>query len=537
MFFFDFMASGTESTASQRPRPEHVAVAHVQLRGVPDPMSLVRGLRSEATPWLLESALHEGRLGRHTLVGADPYALLTARGEALDLEVRRAVRPGWTPGHHAADGDPFEAARGLWPRVGCEGLPAETRLPFVGGAVAVFGYELAERIEAVGLEQVADLDTPDLVLLLVDRLISIDHARGEAHAVVTGFGGSAGEADEAAAAALRDWLGAVERAATPASVPESSAQSPVSGEGDARDLGPGRSGYALKVRSILGDIECGSVYEVNLTQRMSVPWRGDPLALYAALRRESPAPFAAHIELPDVCIVGSSPERFLRATADGHVESRPIKGTRPRGESEARDAELAEELVTSPKDRAENLMIVDLVRNDLGRVCTPGTVRVPELMQVESYATLFQLVSTVVGRLRDGQDGIDLVRACFPPGSMTGAPKLAAMRIAGRLEPVRRGIYSGALGYLDLRGGLDLSVVIRTLLVKKGRAWLHVGGAVVADSDPEDEYEESLDKARALFTALEAAEAGNAGELTTEEPNAEELRTEELNAGKGKAEA
>jgi anthranilate/para-aminobenzoate synthase component I len=150
-------------------------------------------------------------------------------------------------------------------------------------------------------------------------------------------------------------------------------------------------------------------------------------------------------------------------------------------------------------------MIVDLVRNDLGRVCAPGTVRVPELMQVESYATVFQLVSTVVGRLEAGRDGVDLIRACFPPGSMTGAPKIAAMKIAGALEPMRRGIYSGALGYLDVRGGLDLSVVIRTWLVKKGRAYLHVGGAVVADSDPDSEYEETLDKARALWAALDRA--------------------------------
>jgi aminodeoxychorismate synthase component I len=278
-------------------------------------------------------------------------------------------------------------------------------------------------------------------------------------------------------------------------------------DGEAADAGPGRDVYAGRVRSILDEIERGGVYEVNLTQRMSTPWQGDPLALYAALRRESPAPFAAYLELPDVCIVGSSPERFLKAGSDGHVESRPIKGTRPRGADPDRDAALAEELVTSPKDRAENLMIVDLVRNDLGRVCRPGSVRVPELMQVEAYATVFQLVSTVVGRLREGCDGVDLVRACFPPGSMTGAPKIAAMRIAGALEPVRRGIYSGALGHLDVRGGLDLSVVIRTWLVKKGRAYLHVGGAVVADSDPDAEYDESLDKARALQSALERASA------------------------------
>ncbi len=512
---FEFEPSRDESDAGRR--LECVAVAHAPLACVPDALALVRALRGDGHAWLLESALQDGRLGRHTLAGADPYALLIARGESLALEVRRAVRPGWTPGQHTALGDPFEAVRALWPRLDAEAGPPEDEAPFLGGAIAVLGYELAERIERVGLEhQAADLDTPDLALLLVDRLVSIDHERGDARAIALGFGASPDEAARAARNALREWKAALEVALdgwdAPPPPPRTTTRSPATpmqGGGD-RDEGPGRVEYARRVRRILDDIERGDVYEVNLTQRMSSGWRGDPLALYAALRQESPAPFDAYLELPDACVVGSSPERFLRATADGHVESRPIKGTRPRGDDADLDAALAEELVTSPKDRAENLMIVDLVRNDLGRVCAPGTVRVPELMQVESYATVFQLVSTVVGRLADDRDGVDLVRACFPPGSMTGAPKIAAMRIAGELEPVRRGIYSGALGYLDVRGGLDLSVVIRTWLVKKGRAYLHVGGAVVADSDPDGEYDESLDKARALWAAIERA--GEAGE-------------------------
>jgi len=220
------------------------------------------------------------------------------------------------------------------------------------------------------------------------------------------------------------------------------------------------------------------------------------------LRRLSPAPFAAYLELPEVAVAGSSPERFLKLEADGRVESRPIKGTRPRGPTPETDELLAAELAASAKDRAENLMIVDLVRNDLGRVCRIGSIAVPELMAIESYATVFQMVSTVTGRLRPDCDATDLIRAAFPPGSMTGAPKIAAMRILDAIEPVRRGIYSGAIGYLDARGGADLAVVIRTLLVKDGRAYLHAGGAVVADSDPVAEYIESLDKARALLAAV-----------------------------------
>jgi anthranilate/para-aminobenzoate synthase component I len=230
--------------------------------------------------------------------------------------------------------------------------------------------------------------------------------------------------------------------------------------------------------------------------------------LYRALRQLSPAPFAAYLELPEVTIVSSSPERFMRLDRSGRVESRPIKGTRRRGASEEEDTLLAKELERSRKDRAENLMIVDLVRNDLGRVCQTGSVEVPELMAIEQYATVFQMVSTVRGTLRNDCDVADLLRATFPPGSMTGAPKIAAMKLIDRIEPVRRGIYSGAIGYFDSAGGLDLSVVIRTLLVRDGRVHLHSGGAVVSDSDPQGEYRESIDKIRALLAAVSCVESG-----------------------------
>lgn len=499
--------------------PEHVAVA-VRALDLPaaqaDPVRLLEALQGESHPWLLESALVGGRLGRVSLLGADPHAVLSARGDRVDLEVRRPVRPGWGPGRQRLDQDPFEAVRDVMPRCLGDGPGPHRELPFLGGAVAVFGYELAEHIEQLDLGGRDDLETPDLLLLLVDRLISVDHSSGEVSAVTLGFAAHADEAEAASQVQLDDWISTIEAGLRVQSHEHSPSSRRNASTGTAdnqavddlagtREPGPGQSEYARRVRSVLDDIERGNVYEVNLTQRMSVPFQGEPLALYRALREESPAPFAAFLDLPGVTVVGSSPERFLRLSSDGKVESRPIKGTRPRGETPDRDAALAEELVTSPKDRAENLMIVDLVRNDLGRVCELGSVRVPELMQVEAYATVFQLVSTVVGRLRDDCDGIDLVRACFPPGSMTGAPKIAAMQIAGALEPVRRGIYSGALGYLDVRGGLDLSVVIRSWLLKKGRAYLHVGGAVVADSDPVGEYDETLDKARALHAAIERA--------------------------------
>ena len=247
------------------------------------------------------------------------------------------------------------------------------------------------------------------------------------------------------------------------------------------------------------------MFEVCLTHRLEADLPAPPWHLYEVLRAGNPAPFAAYIDAAGAQVVSASPERFLRLDRDRLAESRPIKGTRPRGADPAADARLRAELAASDKDRAENLMIVDLVRSDLGRVCETGSVRVPELLAVESYATVHQLVSTVQGRLREGLDAFDLVRACFPGGSMTGAPKIAAMGIIDAIEPVARGVYSGAVGYLDRGGAMDLSIVIRTLVCSGGRATCGVGGAVTADSDPDAEYDESMDKARALLEALARA--------------------------------
>ncbi len=278
LFAFDAPGSG--------PPRERIALAQDRLTCLPDPLALVESMRGDGLPWLLESALVDGRLGRHTLLGADPFAVLTARGDTLALEVRRACRPGWSPGRQIARGDAFEAVRALWPRTAADALPGRAELPFVGGAVAVFGYELAERIESLGLDQAADLDTPDLTLLLVDRLVSIDHETGEAVALALGFGRTDDEAAQAADDALRDWMRVVEAGLSawrdvPAGRAASRSPQPRSGD-DAPDTGPGRDAYAERVRRILEEIERGGVYEVNLTQRMSAPWQGDPLALYAA---------------------------------------------------------------------------------------------------------------------------------------------------------------------------------------------------------------------------------------------------------------
>jgi len=245
------------------------------------------------------------------------------------------------------------------------------------------------------------------------------------------------------------------------------------------------------------------VYQVCLTRRLDAPLIGGTAwDLYQELRRINPAPFASFLNFPEAQVASSSPERFLSLGPDGVAESRPIKGTRPRGANLEQDRLLREELSASAKDRAENLMIVDLVRNDFGRVCRFGSVEVPEFMLIEDYATVFQMVSTIRGRLAPGRDALDLIRACFPGGSMTGAPKIEAMKIIDRLEGVKRGIYSGTIGYLDFAGPMDLSIVIRTIVIKDGRCYFHAGGGIVADSDPAAEFQETQDKARALIEAI-----------------------------------
>jgi para-aminobenzoate synthetase component 1 len=476
------------------------------------------GLRAETCPWWLDSALVDPRIGRFSFLGADPALIVRMRGRRIELQARRTGIPGLAPGFHRIDGEPLETLRALLPHVALEPALAPPELPFIGGLVGHLGYEIGACTEPVSLRARAEAGFPDASLLWADRLIAVDHLHARTFALGWGFG--AAEADaawhaEASLEVCRRWLldapmrNARSRPAAPirtlgpapddlAHRRELLSRNPP----DTAQISLDGSGFSARVDELIDEITAGNVYEVNLTRRISVEFDGDPLRLYAALRRESPAPFAAYFELPDGSILSSSPERFLRLSADRHVESRPIKGTRPRGCTAVEDARFAEALAHSEKDRAENLMIVDLVRNDLGRVCETGSIRVPELMVVEAYAAVFQLVSTITGRLRGDRDAVDLIRATFPPGSMTGAPKIAAMRLIDRLEPVRRGVYSGAIGYFDVRGGMDLSVVIRTILVEKGRAHFHVGGAIVADSTAAAEHAEALDKARAMLAAL-----------------------------------
>jgi para-aminobenzoate synthetase len=378
-------------------------------------------------------------------------------------------------------------------------LPAMPELPFEFqcGLAGWLGYELKAEC---GGDAAHGSPLPDAAFVLTGRMIAFDHAAE--HTYVLGLAEPGGEAE------VEEWLASTTRKLQSLSIEPSGA--PYEGSTPIRRPAEGRGVRLARSRDeYLEEIgECGRLlaegetYEVCLTNAVEVDVAPDPLELYRSLRRVNPAPYSAFVRFGETAVLSSSPERFLRVGGDRWAEAKPIKGTSARGTTPAEDARLAECLRTDEKNRSENLMITDLLRNDLGSVCEVGTVHVPSLMRVESYETVHQLVTTVRGHLREGLGPLDCVRACFPPGSMTGAPKRRTMEIIDRLEGAARGPYSGAIGWFGAGGACDLSVAIRTIVLDGERARIGAGGAIVSLSDPEREYEEMLLKASAAATAL-----------------------------------
>jgi len=508
--------------------------------------------RDQPYSFLLDSARDPEKLGRFSFLGGRPFLVFRAYrqpGSPPAAGARMEVLHYRSPRGDALDapavshfvGDPFTELRACLQRYRVEPPAGAPRpIPFLGGAVGYFGYEAGYFIEDLPDVGIDDLKLPTICFGLHDVVLGHDHAAKESYLSVIGRAGSAAAAQQRALDLRDDWLRqlrTLEDSLASASgwdqpvparrasegvnqpVPARRASEGVNQPIPARSASEGISvrahsdeaAYCRLVERCKEHIFAGDIFEVCLTHRLEADYTGDAWDLYQELRRINPAPFACYLNLPEAQVVSSSPERFLRLDSQRIGESRPIKGTRPRGKTPEEDEALYRELLRSVKDRAENVMIVDLVRNDFGRVCKFGSVHVPELMIVERYATVFQMVSTIRGELEDGRDGLDLIRACFPGGSMTGAPKIEAMKIIDRLEPVKRGIYSGSIGYLDFAGPLDLNIVIRTLVVKDGRCYFNVGGAIVADSDPADEYHETQTKAAALIRALNNLSALSAG--------------------------
>lgn len=378
--------------------------------------------------------------------------------------------------------------------------------PFRGGLVGWLGYELCHVTEDIPLIPPSVGEPPVALLVRFDTVLAVDHSRQRTWILATGRAATLAQAFSVAQRQLACAQELVrDNSAPPPCMPPRKPPTRLAGNdvalaGITSKISP--KAYQGHVEMLRGRIRAGDALQVCLTRRCDSEFRGDSLNLYRMLRTLSPEPMAAFLRFGNTDVLSSSPERFLSLDRDRWVETRPIKGTRPRGTTVNEDVRLRQELACSAKDLAENIMIVDLARNDLGRVCEYGTITVPELQAVEAHAHTHQMVSTIRGQLCADQSPLDLVRAAFPPGSMTGAPKVAAMRFIAGIEPTRRGIYSGALGWFDLDGVFDLSVVIRTLVKQGDKVQFHVGGAVVADSDPLDEYQETLDKARGLVLAL-----------------------------------
>jgi para-aminobenzoate synthetase len=377
-------------------------------------------------------------------------------------------------------------------------VPAGLPFDFDLGWVGYLGYELKAQTGGAAAHTAG---TPDAALLFADRMLAIDHRDGACWVLALSDGDPAG-ADA--------WSDALTERLRPlaASPPGPTAERPVELVGmtdlAAAGLHPrhDRSAYARRIEDCLARIRAGESYEICLTNEVTAPTLIDPLATFTELRRVSPVPYGALLDFPGVAVLSASPEKFLSVDAAGVAESRPIKGTRPRGATPAEDDALRADLLNREKDRAENVMIVDLIRNDLSRVCRVGSVHVPRLFQVETYATVHQLVSTVRGTLRPELSVVDCVRAAFPGGSMTGAPKVSTMEILDRLEDGPRGAYAGALGWFSLAGAADLSIVIRTLVATPAGVGFGVGGAVTALSDVDEEWDETVVKSRAMTTAL-----------------------------------
>ena len=467
-----------------------------ELTPVPHPADTAERFLGQPHLLFLDSATDPARLGRYSFLSAAPAQVIRTKGRG--------------PGPTALD-----QARALLATHRTEpiaGLP-----PFQGGLAGFLSYDYGAVIERLPAPRFDDLDLPDAVLGLYDWVIAWDHQLGKAWLISTGLPATGAERLSRAAermAWVRRMLSGPSAGASGRRIPShpmgsAAASYPVttaeqSGEVALRSSFTER-GYLDAVARVRDYIIAGDIFQTNLSQRFEAPLEEDPWRLYRRLREVNPAPFAAYLEFDGIAVASASPERFLLLDPAGQVETRPIKGTRPRGMSPEHDAALSRALHDSEKDRSENLMIVDLLRNDLSRSCAPGTVRVPELFALEGYRTVHHLVSTVTGTLAPGRDATDLLATTFPGGSITGAPKVRAMEIIAELEPSRRGIYCGSIGYLSVTGAMDTSIVIRTFVCQGGRAFFSAGGGIVADSEPAQEYQETLDKARALIGAMAGA--------------------------------
>jgi len=467
------------------------------------PVSAFLKLRGGGPAFLLESA-EQGRTGRYSFLGFRPRAMLRwtagVLGEWRGPELRAAAETGsWErPGTAHDAPDPYAALSeylGRYRIAPVDGLP-----PFAGGAVGIFGYDLVRTVEPLGPPNPDPLGLPDMALIVTETLLAFDHLRHELTVLAHAFVGEDGDVDAAygrAVGEIEDVRGRL-REPVPAS-PNREKSATVDFESNMS-----RERFESVVQRIIEYVHAGDAFQVVPSQRFSAPSPVEAFSIYRGLRAINPSPYMYFLDLGDFEVAGASPEPLLKVSGR-RVETRPIAGTYPRAGTDEEDRHRAEELLRDPKERAEHVMLVDLGRNDLGRVCEYGTVSVDELMAVETFSHVMHIVSQVSGRLREGITAMDALRATLPAGTLSGAPKVRAMQIIDELEPHKRGSYGGAIGYLGFTGDLDTAIHIRTVVVKDGIAHVQAGGGTVADAKPDYEYRESVQKAKAIFSAVETA--------------------------------
>lgn len=452
-----------------------------------DPLAVYAGLQCGKNSFLLHSTRVNNKQGRYSFIGFDPFLTFESKGTRITVTENGSPR--------SYDGDPVAELRSYLRRYPVKRNPAFPL--FHGGAVGCFSYDFSHRFEKLPVSTDDDLEFPDSLFLFVDSAILFDHINRKAAVVSTGYPENDPHLRKRRAQNKATDLARQIEAISPIlhDLPQKQHRTPQILSSFHKHQ------FEEIVKKAKDYIRAGDIFQVNLAQRLHASLSVDPFTLYRLLSRINPSPFASFFDLGNWHIVSCSPERLVRLE-EREVDTRPIAGTRPRGREENTDQQLSKELLLNEKEQAEHVMLVDLERNDLGRVCEYGSVHVNELMVLEEYSHVFHIVSNVRGMLREGLDALDVVRACFPGGTITGTPKIRSMEIIDELETTRRGLYTGSVGYLSFTGDMDLNIVIRTFVIRDGVAYFHVGGGIVADSDPEREYFETLYKAQALLSTL-----------------------------------
>jgi len=451
------------------------------------PVDIYERFHQEENSVFLDSGILMFGLSRYSFIARDPFLTFTSKGNNVTIKTDKQTK-------HLENIDPFSILAELLSKYQ---IPRHPDLPpLLGGIIGYFGYDLGYIIEKLPGKSKDELQISDCQFGFYDTVIIFDHLLGKTLIASTGFP----ELDpqkrrERAQQRIEEHVSLISRVFTPSPI-----QAPPSRQGKI-DSNFKKEDYIVALKNVIEYIFAGDIFQANMTQRFQSTLFESPFSLYKRLRAINPAPCASFLHFPDVTVASSSPERYLLVKGKS-VETRPIKGTRPRGKDPESDDANRKELWESVKDRAELTMIIDLERNDLGRVCSYGSVKVPDLFRLEEFPSVFHLVSTIVGTLEEDKSVIDLVKASFPGGSITGAPKVRSMEIIDELEPQRRNIYTGSIGYIDFSGDADLNIVIRTFVIKNNIAYFSAGGGITAGSDPQLEYEETLHKARSLMRAL-----------------------------------